>query len=95
MSPPFLSSSKAFGGHRNTALVLVRTIEQRDIERGNKENKHSESFSMCSRAILLIVILPGSQSKELDKQSLPPPWENTDWIDFAIFSETTVGIVQM
>lgn len=41
MSLPFLFSSKAFGGHRNTALVLVRAIGQRDIEKGNKENKHS------------------------------------------------------
>lgn len=50
---------------------------------------------MCSRAILLIVIPSGPKSKEPDKQSLPPPWEKAEWIDFAIFSETTMGIVRL
>lgn len=50
---------------------------------------------MYSGAILLIVIPSGPKSKELDKQSLPPPWEKTEWVDFAIFSETTMGIVRL
>lgn len=44
---------------------------------------------------MLIVTPSGPKSKELDKQFLPPPWEKTEWIDFAIFSETTMGIVRL